>query len=178
MTLTGLAPWEAWVAFERDFNERSGMNCCSIDEEGVRVTAYKAWANRLCPVIRGSPRSARAICEDQTVELLEHAKSGTGAEVAACKAGLVRVFVPVRVKGRLLGMVGGCGLLPQDGEVNTIAISSTTGLGKDKIAALRRDIGRISPGEIEALVHHLEGEIQEIALQLEKKIQEGGVRYV
>lgn len=174
MKLTEIAPRENWVVFERAFNERSGLNCCSIDKEGMRVTAYKAWANRLCPLIRGSAKSARIICEDQVAAVLERAKKGEGPEVIPCKAGLVRVFVPVCVGKKLIGVFGGCGQLPKNGKVDAIVVSSATGFGKKKIAALRQGIGHISPGEIAALVHHLEGEVQEFIFQMNKNLKNGG----
>ena len=62
MKLTELIPWAKWVEFEREFNERSGWNSCIIDRQGLRITAYRKWANPLCPAIRGDPKGQAAIC--------------------------------------------------------------------------------------------------------------------
>lgn len=166
MKLTELMPWAKWVAFEKEFNERSGWNSCIIDGEGLRITAYRKWANPLCPAIRGDPKGQAAIC-DRVGRLVWAGPQAEGElNITRCGAGMLVLAVPVHRQGRLLGFVGGCGPLPVGGEPDILVVSAATGLSMMRIRQLCKDIRRLSPSEVEALGRHLERRLNEMRSQV------------
>lgn len=164
MKLTELMPWAKWVEFEREFNERSGWNSCIVDRQGLRITAYRKWANPLCPAIRGDPKGQAAICDKAEHRIREADHAEGRLTVTRCGAGLLVLAVPVYRQGKLLGFVGGCGLLPVDGKADTLAVSAATGLSMTKIKELCCDIKQLDKSEMEALGRHLQRRLNELLL--------------
>ncbi len=164
MRLLDMIPLQQWVEFEKEFNERTGLNSCIIDENGVRITAYRNWANSLCPMIRGENKGLTAICGRIGERIMDINNLSSSPVIAQCEAGLMGVFQPVFSKGKFLGLVGGCGLLPDKGGVNASAVSTATGLGAIRIKTVSRDIGRLQPPEIESLGRYLKRRLREITL--------------
>jgi hypothetical protein len=62
MKLTDIAPLEKWLELEQKINERSGLNASVFDVNGVRITNFKKWANKLCPVIKADEKGQAYIC--------------------------------------------------------------------------------------------------------------------
>ena len=162
MKLTELMPWAKWVEFEREFNERSGWNSCVVDREGLRITAYRKWANPLCPAIRGDPKGQAAICDKVERRIRETAHEPGQIAVTRCGAGLLVLAVPVYRDGKLLGFVGGCGLLPVDGVPDTLAVSAATGLSITKIKELCLTIKQLDSSEMDAIGRHLQRRLNEM----------------
>lgn len=54
--------------------------------------------------------------------------------IGECDAGLIKIAVPIFVNGDFLGSAGGCGLLPEGGEVETFMIEKSMGLSESEIA--------------------------------------------
>ena len=71
--------------------------------------------------------------------------------IGECDAGFVKISVPIFVEGEFLGAVGGCGLLPEGGEVETIMIEKTLGLSELEIAELTREVGSMSEARAEEM---------------------------
>ena len=162
MKLTSIMPWGQWVEFEKEFNERTGLNCCLIDEDGVRITAYHQWANMLCTAIRGDKRGRMEIC-DRNKTMVEHlAGSREQMVVSCCPAGMVVACLPVYSAGKLVGLVGGCGMLPDNGSIDEMAVATPTGLSVKKIHSLVSEIGVLRPREIQALGNYLLGRLTDI----------------
>ena len=62
MKLTDIAPLNRWLALEQKINERSGLNASVFNVEGVRLTDFKRWANKLCPLIKADEKGQNYIC--------------------------------------------------------------------------------------------------------------------
>ncbi len=159
MQLSGIMPWGQWVEFEKEFNERTGLNCCLIDEQGVRITAYHRWANPLCSAIRGDKRGRAVICDRNRCLMEDKGDTEDAMVVEQCRVGLIVACIPVRIDGSLVGLVGGCGMLPGDGRVDTLAVATPTGLSLQKIQSLSRDIEVLQPQEVLALGRYLHGRL-------------------
>jgi len=162
MRVFGYIPSSRWTEFEMEFNERSGLNACIIDGQGVRVSAYRRWANPLCPVIRREPMGQAAICEGVRDILLACKPEEGRLECAKCSAGLAILGIQVFHKDRFAGLVGGCGLLPEGGRVDALLVSRATGLGLKRIQELGMGVGVIRPPEIRALGHYLRQRFAEL----------------
>ena len=162
MQLTHIMPWEEWVHFEKGFNERTGLNCCLIDQDGVRITAYHKWSNALCPAIRGDAAGRAAICEQIRSILAEVSPLEGGMRISTCRAGMLVICVPIMQEGLLLGFAGGCGMVPEHSAIDTLAVSKATGLSIAKIQGMARDIAALDPKEIDAMGKYLLGRIKDI----------------
>ncbi len=162
MQLSRIMPRGQWVEFEKEFNKRTGLNCCLIDEEGVRITAYHQWSNPLCSAIRGDKRGRSVICNRNMCLLDSRIGTEEAMVVDQCKAGLIVACVPIRSEGTVVGLVGGCGMLPGQGRVDALAVATPTGLSLHKIQSLSRDIGVLQPQEVLALGNYLYGRLGHI----------------
>ena len=58
------------------------------------------------------------------------------AVIEECDAGLAKIVVPIFVGERVLGAVGACGMLLDEGEVEPFLIHKTTGIAEDRIEDL------------------------------------------
>jgi len=150
MQLTDLIPLEGWVDFEKAIHDATGMNAAVFDAAGVRVTSYVAWANGVCPLIKGDAGSAQAICAVAHQEIARKAQQTGQPAVAECDGGMLKICVPIISNGTFLGVAGGCGMLPDAGALETFHISRATGRAEAEIAALADGIPRASHTEIQA----------------------------
>ena len=159
MELTDILSRETWADFEKELSERFQINCTVYDASGSGVTGKPNWCNRLCPKIKGNPESLAAICATGNQYFMAQAKQSRKAVVAECDAGFVKIAVPILANGDFLGTAGGCGLLPEGGELETFIIEKTTGLATDEIAALGEGVQTISAEEAAEMADFIEKRI-------------------
>ncbi|MGD8990615.1 MAG: hypothetical protein PVI00_04085, partial [Desulfobacterales bacterium] len=62
MKLTDITPLEKWIELEQKINERCGLNASVFYVEGIRITEFKRWANKLCPIIKADEKGQNYIC--------------------------------------------------------------------------------------------------------------------
>lgn len=62
MTIVEMLPVEKWIELEMGINKRSNLNASVFDANGIRITNYKKWANRLCPVVKADEKGQSYIC--------------------------------------------------------------------------------------------------------------------
>ena len=162
MKLVDMMPIEKWVEIEKEINRQSGLNAAVYDVEGVRITDFKKWANRLCPALRETERGQEFICAvaHQNIAALT-VKTGTTV-VDECDAGLMKFAVPIFVDNAFLGVAGGCGLLRNQEQVDRYLVHRTTGLDEKVIEALSKDIERIPNDRLKSVISYLEKKVAEI----------------
>lgn len=147
------------LQLEKLLHERYGMNAAAFDANGARVTTFVNWGNSLCPVIKGNPAAASALCAVANGHFMHQARE-TGLPVSGeCDAGLCKFCVPVKVNGDFLGVVGGCGRRPASGEVDTLCVASSSGLSGEKIEALSQDCRPITDDELAEAVAFARDEV-------------------
>lgn len=56
MKLVDIMPIEKWIAIENEIQSRSGLNAAVYDVNGLRITDFIKWANRLCPSLRATEK--------------------------------------------------------------------------------------------------------------------------
>ena len=156
MSLLDIASREEWAALEREFFERFGLNARVYDEKGAGVTGQALWCNALCPAVKSSPSGLSAICSVANSALAAEAEHGQATVIDACDAGLVKICVPVFQDGRFAGVLGGCGRVPEGGEVDGFLVAKGAGLPEEQVEALARDVPGISREQAEAASRFLE----------------------
>jgi len=169
MELTDLLPLEKWKEFEKEINRRSGLDANIFNIDGIRITDYKNWANRLCPAIKATDKGQSYICAVAHMNLAIQAKQTQKSLVEECDAGLVKIIVPIFVKDEFLGAVGACGFLLDDGEVDPFLVNMTTGIDEEDIERLSADIETISTEKARIIVSYVEEKISEIISKFDEK---------
>lgn len=168
MELTDILPLDEWVTLEKAIYQRSGLNASVFDIDGIRITDYKQWSNRLCPEIKDNDKGQTFICAAAHQNIAAIAMNTREPVVEECDAGLVKIVAPVFVGDTFLGGVGGCGLLlGQEGEVESFLIEKTTDIPEETIEELSDGIGRISMEDAEALGRFIAGEVAAIVAKYE-----------
>jgi len=169
MELTDLLPLEKWKELEKEITCRSRLDANIFNIDGIRITDYKNWANRLCPAIKATDKGQSYICAVAHMNLSAQAKQTQEGLVEECDAGLVKIIVPIFKKDEFLGAVGACGFLLDDGEVDSFLVNMTTGIDEEDIKRLSADIERISTKKARAILSFIEEEISKILNNSEKK---------
>lgn len=155
MQMTDILSKEAWQALEQEIHERFGLNARVYDDKGFTFTGHLTWCNRICPAIKAKPSGVSAICSVAHMAMAAEAKASGGPVVGECDAGLLKVCVPVMKDGALVGVVGGCGRLLDEGEVDTFMVEKSAGIPEDEVLELSSGLTVMSTAEAEALAEEL-----------------------
>jgi ligand-binding sensor protein len=151
MKLTDILPIEKWIALEKDLHNRYGLDVNVFDTNGVRISDFKEWVNRLCPAIKATDKGQSFICAVAHMNIAVQAMQTRRPAIEECDAGLVKIVVPIFIDDTFLGAVGACGLLLDEGEVDTFLIDKITGIDEETTEKLAAGIGQISTAAAESL---------------------------
>ena len=171
MKLTDIAPLDKWLNLEKKINERSGLNASVFDVDGVRITHFKKWANKLCPVIKADEKGQDYICAVAHQNIAAQARRSHKAVVGECDAGLMKLVVPIFRNGEFLGVAGGCGYIAENGEVDMFMIGKTTGIPEEKLMDLADDIPVMTTQQAESHTRFIQVEIEQILKKYESKVK-------
>jgi len=167
MNIKDLLPLEQWILFEKEWNAKSGLDVSVFNTEGIRITNYKEWVNRLCPVIKANDKGQAFICAVAHMNIAAQAFQTKAPVIEECDAGLVKLVVPIVVKDVFLGSVGACGLLLEEGEVDSFMVNRTIGIDEEEVDALSDDIGKISMQDIQNLAEEIRKRVELIVERYE-----------
>jgi ligand-binding sensor protein len=162
MKLTDIYPVEKWMAFEKNIHDISGLDANVFNPDGIRITEYKQWVNRLCPAIKAIDKGQSYICAVAHMNIAVQAMQTRKPAIEECDAGLIKLVVPIFIGDEFAGAVGACGLLPEDGEVDAFLINKTTDMDEDVIQELSEGIGTISRQKAEALADYIQQELHKM----------------
>lgn len=168
MKLTDILPLEKWVALEKEIHKRTGLSANVFDTEGVRISDFLEWPNRLCPAVKANDKGQSFICAVAHMNLAIEARQSQEPVIEECDGGLLKLVVPVRVGDEFLGAVGACGLLLDDGEVDLFLVNKITGIDEHELEKLSQGIAHITRQEAEALAAFITEEIQKIVDSYQK----------
>ncbi len=160
--LTDLLPLEKWAEIEDDIYEQTGLESSVFNPKGIRITDNKKWANRLCPEIKATDKGQAFICAVAHMNLAEMSRQTGEPVIEECDAGLVKLVVPIIVNGEFIGAFGACGLMLEDGEVDTFLINKITDIDEEKAASLATDVKTISREALESLRDQVKDRIDRI----------------
>ena len=160
MKLIDITPIEKWMAFEKNIHEKFGMDANVFNPQGIRITEYKEWLNRLCPAVKAIDKGQSYICAVAHMNIAAQAMKTRMPAIEECDAGLIKIVVPIFIGDEFAGAVGACGLLPEDGEVDVFLINKTTDMNEDVIQDLSEGIGTLSRQKAEALAGYIQQELR------------------
>ena len=167
MKLTDICPVEKWVELEKEIHDRFGLDSNVFNVDGIRISEFKAWVNKLCPAIKATDKGQSFICAVAHMNLAIMAKNSSQAVVEECDAGLTKIVIPIFIQDTFLGAVGACGLLMQEGEVDAFLINKMTDIDEEKVETLSEGIGSISSAKIQELIDFVEERIKSILSTIE-----------
>lgn len=159
MNLTDILPKENWIEFEKELFDRYHLNCTVYGEQGVGITGKPNWCNRLCPLIKGNKESLATICAAGNQNFMAQSKTTKKPVIGECDAGFVKIAVPIFIGDKFLGTAGGCGLLPEGGEVESFLVEKTLGLSEEEIVSLSTDIEQITAQQCNEMSDYIESRI-------------------
>ena len=162
MKLVDIMPLGNWVEIEKEINRRSGLNAAVYDTEGLRITDFKKWANRLCPALRETEKGQKFICAIAHQNIAARAFKTGKTIVAECDAGLVKFVVPIFIDTEFLGTAGGCGLLRDQNQVDVYLVHRTTGMEEEVIENMSEAIETIPNDRLESVIEYVEKKVAEI----------------
>jgi ligand-binding sensor protein len=153
---------DRWLELEQKINERSGLNASVFNVEGVRITDFKRWANKLCPVIKANKKGQDYICAVAHQNIAAQAERSHQPVIAECDAGLMKMVVPIFINGEFLGVAGGCGYILGNGEVNTFMVNKTIDIADEKLKNLLDDIPAITSDQAQSHTGFIQNEVDQI----------------
>jgi ligand-binding sensor protein len=162
MKLTDIAPLDKWLELEQKINERTGLNASVFNDDGMRITNFKRWANKLCPVIKADEKGQNYICAVAHQNIAAEAQRSHQPVIAECDAGLMKMVVPIFVNDEFLGVAGGCGYIMENGEVDTFMVNKTIGIADEKLKNLLDDIPVMTPDEAQSHTGFIQNEVDQI----------------
>ena len=162
MKLTELQPLEKWVELEKEIVERYGLDSNVFKTDGVRISEFKEWANKLCPAIKATDKGQSFICAVAHMNIATQAMQTRKAVIEECDAGLVKIVVPIFLNDEFLGAIGSCGVLLDDGEVDTFLINKITEIDEEKAEQLSEGLGSITTEDAEKLTGYIQAKIDGI----------------
>ena len=171
MKLSDILPIEKWIALEKDLHNRYGLDVNVFDTSGVRISDFKEWVNRLCPAIKATDKGQSFICAVAHMNIAAQAMQTRRPAIEECDAGLVKIVVPIFMDDAFLGAVGACGLLLDEGEVDTFLIDKITGIDEETAQELAAGVGTISSAGAELLAEDVTRQIISIVTAYKNKQQ-------
>lgn len=162
MELLDVCSAQRWQTLEDGIRAISGLNASVYNIHGYRINPAESWPNRLCPAIKANPKGQSFICATAHMNLANEARLNRSAVIEACDAGMVKVVVPVFVGETFLGAVGGCGLLPEQDEIDTFVVHKITGMQEEEVEDLAQGVASISTSKAREVVEFIEKQLEEI----------------
>jgi len=169
MNLSDLMPLAEWEAIEREINRKYGLDANFFNIDGIRITSFREWANRLCPTIKATDKGQSFICAVAHMSIAAEAKNDSMPHIEECDGGLLKIVVPIVLEDEFIGAFGACGYVLDDGEVDTFLINKVTEIPEAELAALSEDIPQISREKAEALVAEVQEKIREVISAYQRK---------
>ena len=139
MELTDICPLSAWETLENEIFEKFNFQGSVFNPEGIRITEVKNWSNQLCPAIKSTEKGQSFICSVAHMNMTAIAKNTGATVVEECDAGFSKIVVPIYLEDEFLGVAGGCGLVAEDGEADTFAVTQMAGIDESRVEALAKE---------------------------------------
>jgi ligand-binding sensor protein len=162
MKLTEIVPIEQWMALEEMINQRFAVDANIFDTDGYRISSVKNWVNKLCPAIKDTDKGQSFICAVAHMNLAEQARQTGQPVLEECDAGLAKIVVPIILNEQFIGSAGACGILIDDGEVDTFLVNKMTDIPESRAEKLGETVSTISSAKAQEIIYFIEREIKRL----------------
>lgn len=159
MKLTDLLPLEQWMEIEQEIYKMSGLSTNVFDTQGVRISDFLEWTNELCPEIKATDKGQSFICAVAHMNLAAQAVASQKTVIDECDAGVLKIVVPILVKGEYIGSIGACGMLLDNGIVDDFLVSKITDIDEDDVLRYAESLSSISTEDALKICRKIESRI-------------------
>ena len=145
MELTDIMPLESWKSIADKIHDKFGFNGTIYKKDNFVLAKSDGWANMVCPAIKSG--DSVSVCSSAQQRISKIAQEKKDCVVDECDAGFIKFLMPLYKSDEFVGMIGGCGCLAENTEIDAFHISklikkedvsdilnSTKHIPKDKLA--------------------------------------------
>lgn len=166
MKPTDLATPAEWHNIQSLFAAVTGLTSVTFDVEGNPVSPPD-FQNEFCRYFKGTPEGAK-MCKESHASIASEAMKKRAPVVAKCKAGLIKVVVPIFYNDEIIGFTGGCGVYKKDEGLDIeklVEAGAIAGIDASKVKELAETIKSIDDATIKEEIDILQTKIKAILIR-------------
>jgi ligand-binding sensor protein len=160
MELTDIVPIERWKSIADQIHEKFGFNGTVYKKDNYVLVKSDGWANKVCPAIKSG--DSVVVCSSAQQRLSQIAQEKKDSVVDECDAGFVKFLVPLYSGSEFVGMIGGCGCLAENTEIDTFHIGKL--LKREDIADILSSTKHITDDKLRDVVQFAQAQASEISV--------------
>jgi len=161
MKPTDIASPAEWQNIQTLFAMVTGLTSVTFDIDGNPVSPPD-FQNEFCRTFKSIPQGA-AMCKESHSKIASEAMMKKAPVVGRCKAGLIKVVVPILYNGEIIGFTGGCGVYHKDSGLDLVSLieaGAFAGLDAEKVKELAETIKGIDNKTIEEEIQILQTKVE------------------
>ncbi len=162
MFMTDLLSKDQWTDLEKTIHNDWNFNASAYDAKGMTFTGFKNFVNPLCSEIKSHPEGIQAICSVAHQHMAQLARDTGKSVIEQCDAGMLKICTPIIIDGEFIGIVGGCGRVPDESEIETFTVHKSISIPLNDVEMLAKDVPNISNGKAQDLATFLEKFVADI----------------
>jgi ligand-binding sensor protein len=163
MELTDILTVEEWGKLTDEIFNRYGLNGAVFRSDNFRLVKSDNWANKICPIIQGGENVIICVLSQKNIAKL--AVESKQPVLEECEAGFMKFVVPLFVKGEFLGVVGGCGCLLPDSNIDIFYLSKLLEKNEQEVEKLLSSVPQLSKEKLQEAMKFVEEKLDEILKQ-------------
>ncbi|MFW6324438.1 MAG: PocR ligand-binding domain-containing protein [Desulfovibrionales bacterium] len=156
MEMTDLLSKEKWIELEKKLHDEFGVNACAYNAQGMSFTGFKNFINPLCAEIKSHQGGIQAICSVAHQHMARQARETGETIIEQCDAGMLKICTPIFVNKEFIGIVGGCGRVPEGREIDTFLVHKATSVPLENIENLAKEVPVITEKQAREIKQFLE----------------------
>jgi len=157
MELTDIMSADEWKQLANDIYDIFGFNGTVYKIDNMILAKSDEWSNQLCPTIKAG--EAKIICASAQSRLSKIVQEKKESATGECDAGLVKFLIPIFVENKFLGMVGGCGCVKEQSEIDAFYIGKM--LKKEDVSDLSGTVRSITQDNLLKAVEYVQNRINQ-----------------
>jgi len=157
MELTDIMSADEWKQLANEIYNKFGFNGTVYKIDNTILAKSDAWSNQLCPTIKSG--EAKIICAAAQSRLSKVVQEKKESATGECDAGLLKFLIPIFVESKFLGMVGGCGCVNEQSDVDAFYVGKM--LQKEDVSDLSGTVRRISQDKMLKAVEYVQNRIHQ-----------------
>jgi ligand-binding sensor protein len=159
MELTDIMPIEKWKNLAEEINTNFGFNGTVYNTDNTVFVKSDAWANKICPAIKAG--DSRVVCATAQQRASQKAREQKITVIEECDIGFSKFVIPIFANNEFTGMIGGCGCLSGDAEIDTFYVSKLLKKEEEGINDLLNPLRHITKDKLEESISYVQGQIDE-----------------
>lgn len=163
MKPTDIASAEEWKNIQSLFSSITGLTSVTFDLDANPVSPPD-FKNSFCREFKGTDYGAK-MCKQSHLELTQEVIATRRPVVGRCKAGLIKVVVPIFYKGEIIGVTGGCGVYKINEGLDMeklLELGKAAGLDEERIQEYAATIKTVDDATIQKEINILQSKIEAI----------------